>query len=173
MTLFDELKQICPQGKSAILQGVISSLPVLDQEFFISSGLRLQHFLAQCAHESDGFHTMEEYASGKAYEWRKDLGNTHAGDGVRYKGRGPFQLTGRSNYRNYGHILGIDLEGRPELAADPHTGMLIAAQYWTDHDLNKRADDDELTNITKAINGGLNGFADRKMYLDKFKALGI
>jgi putative chitinase len=173
MALFDELQRVCPRGKAIILQGVVAALPDLDTRFHIHTGLRLEHFLAQCAHESDGFHTMEEYASGAAYEGRHDLGNTHPGDGIRYKGRGPFQLTGRANYRSYGRALGLDLEGDPELAANPHTGMLIAGQYWVDHNLNSEADADMLTGITRAINGGLNGFADRKMYLDKFKQLGI
>jgi len=65
--------------------------------YHIDTPLRVAHFLAQVAEESDSFCTTEEYASGKAYEGRGDLGNTHVGDGPRYKGRGLIQLTGRGN----------------------------------------------------------------------------
>ncbi len=173
MPLLADLQGICPRARVDILEGVIRAIPTLSTRFGIHSGLRLQHFMAQAAHESDGFHTMEEYASGRAYEGRHDLGNTQPGDGVRFKGRGPFQLTGRFNYRSYGRALGLDLETHPELASDPYTGMLIAAQYWSDHNLNSSADGDQLVHITKAINGGLNGLADRKNYLAKFKQLQI
>jgi putative chitinase len=133
--------------------------------------LRLAHFLAQLGHESDGFKAMEEYASGADYEGRQDLGNVMRGDGVRYKGRGPIQVTGRANYRRFGQKLGIDLESHPEIAALPSIGMLTACTYWTDHGLNERADADDLNGITRAINGGLNGLPARKARLGQAKAL--
>ncbi len=71
--------------------------------------LRLAHFMAQLVHESGGFRYMEEIASGSAYEGRADLGNVKPGDGVRYKGRGPLQCTGRANYRKFGRKIGIAL----------------------------------------------------------------
>ncbi len=171
MSLIDDLVKAFPRAKLTILQGVVAAMPELQTKFHITPGLRLQHFVAQMGHESDGFHTMEEYASGRAYEGRKDLGNTQTGDGVRYKGRGPFMLTGRSNYRNYGKALGLDLENTPILAALPVNGTKIAAQYWSDHSLNKYADLDDIVTITKRINGGLNGLADRRAYLTKMKAI--
>jgi putative chitinase len=122
--------------------------------------LRLAHFLAQLGHESDGFKAMEEYASGADYEGRQDLGNVMRGDGVRYKGRGPIQVTGRANYRRFGQKLGIDLESHPEIAALPSIGIL-----------NERADADDLNGITRAINGGLNGLPARKARLGQAKAL--
>src|SRR6185436_14329439 len=60
------------------------------------------HFLAQACHETDHFKTLREYASGKGYEGRADLGNTQAGDGPRFRGRGIFQTTGRANYLQLG-----------------------------------------------------------------------
>ena len=124
--------------------------------------LRMVHFLGQLAHESDHFNAMEEYASGRAYEGRADLGNTQPGDGERYKGRGPIQITGRANYRYYGALIGIDLEKYPELASNPCIGMRLALEYWKAKGLNAYADMDDILTITKKINGGTNGLADRK-----------
>jgi len=136
----------------------------------IITALREAHFLAQICHESDGFATLEEYASGKAYEGRvKDLGNTQPGDGVRYKGRGLIQLTGRTNYRDIGQKLGVDLENNPQLAADPKIAVLTACEYWKRHHLNHLADNDDLRHITRIINGGYNGLAQRRHYLQRAK----
>lgn len=98
----------------------------------LDNSLRLIHFLAQLAHESGNFRYMEEIASGAAYEDRKDLGNTQVGDGKRFKGRGPIQLTGRANYRKYGQQLGIDFENNPEIVALPSIGLLVACKFWAD-----------------------------------------
>ena len=137
----------------------------------LDTPLRTAHFLAQVAHESDGFCTTEEYASGKAYEGRADLGNTQPGDGVRYKGRGLIQLTGRHNYGVYGKIIGEDLVGHPDRAADPATSLILACEYWnrTARGLSRFADADDIVSITRKINGGLNGLDDRKAYLAKAK----
>lgn len=133
--------------------------------------LRLAHFLAQLGHESGGFRYMEEIASGAAYEGRDDLGNTQPGDGKRYKGRGPIQLTGRANYRRFGQIAGIDFENHPEIAAIPSIGMLTASLYWIDRRLNELADQDDTAGITRRLNGGLNGLDDRRRRLTEAKAL--
>jgi putative chitinase len=109
----------------------------------LDSGLRLAHLMGQCAHESGGFRYMEEIASGAAYEGRKDLGNTQAGDGKRYKGRGPIQLTGRANYRAYGRVVGIDFEQHPEIVAFPSIGLMVACMYWDRNGLNGYADRDQ------------------------------
>lgn len=128
----------------------------------LGSGLRLAHFMAQLAHESDGFKAMQEYASGSAYEGRADLGNTQPGDGVRYKGHGPIQITGRANHRSYGQMLGIDFENHPELLTFPSIGLIAACAFWTTHRLNELADADNILAITKKINGGTNGLGDRQ-----------
>lgn len=131
--------------------------------------LRLAHFLAQLIHESGTFRYMEELASGQAYECRADLGNTQAGDGKRYKGRGPIQITGRANYRRYGRKLGIDIERHPEIAATPSIGLHLALEFWKANGLNTLADADNVVGITKLINGGHNGLDDRKAHLAKVK----
>ena len=135
----------------------------------LENSLRFIHFLAQLAHESGNFRYVEEIASGAAYEGRKDLGNVNKGDGVRYKGRGPIQLTGRANYRRYGQQLGIDFENNPEIVAIPSVGLLVACKFWADNNLNALADQDDVTTITRRINGGLNGFDDRKNKLSMIK----
>lgn len=134
------------------------------------SSRRLAHFLAQLVHESGSFRYMEELASGAAYEGRAVLGNTQPGDGVRYKGRGPIQITGRANYRAFGRKIGVDIERHPEIAAVPSIGLHLALEYWRNRDLNRWADADDIETITRKINGGLNGLADRKAQLAKIKA---
>lgn len=132
--------------------------------------LRFAHFIAQLTHESGNFRYMQEIASGTAYEGRKDLGNVMAGDGVKFKGRGPIQLTGRANYQKYGRALGIDFESHPELVAIPSIGLLIACKFWTNNGLNELADRDDLLTITRRINGGTNGLVERKANLAKIKS---
>lgn len=136
----------------------------------LENPLRLAHFMAQLMHESGGFKYMEEIASGAAYEGRADLGNTQSGDGVRFKGRGPIQITGRANYRKFGRSIGIDIESNPTIAAVPSIGLHLALEYWRDRALNALADRDDVEAITRKINGGTNGLADRKHRLQVVKS---
>lgn len=135
--------------------------------------LRLAHFMAQLIHESGGFRYMEEIwgptAAQRGYEGRTDLGNTQPGDGLRFKGRGPIQITGRANYRTFGRRIGIDIERHPELAAVPSIGLHLALEYWKAMGLNALADRDDIEAITRKINGGTNGLADRKAQLAKLR----
>lgn len=140
-----------------------------EYELLVGS-LRLPHFMAQICHESGSFRYMEEIASGQAYEGRGDLGNTQPGDGKRYKGRGPLQLTGRANYRAFGRRIGIDIERHPDIAAYPSIGLLLALQFWKQNSLNTLADRDDLRGITRRINGGLNGLDDRMAHLTRIKS---
>lgn len=139
-------------------------------EFDVNNPPRRAAFLAQVAHESGEFRFMEELADGAAYEGRKGLGNTQPGDGKRFKGRGPIQVTGRSNYNRYGQLLGIDLINHPELAAMPQVGFRIAGAFWKGNKLNEYADrPGNFTLISGKINGwnrdGVpNGMEDRTKY---------
>jgi putative chitinase len=140
----------------------------------ISTRLRAVHFLAQVGHESEGFVFLTELGGPNycaRYDGRADLGNTQPGDGYRYRGRGLIQLTGRANYRAYGAKLGLDLEGNPALAAEPATALKIACLYWRDHGCNALADADDINGVTRKVNGGLNGLADRTARLRELKAL--
>lgn len=129
---------------------------------------RLSCFLGQCCKETDGFLTMQEYGGDayftRKYEGRADLGNRQRGDGARFHGRGAIQITGRANYRAIGREIGLDLLTNPELAAIPSTSILIALQFWKDHALNVPADQRDVLAITKKVNGGVNGLAERVAY---------
>ena len=139
-----------------------------------NSNLRAAHFLAQTCHESDGFVTTVEYGDGTAYNGRIDLGNTQPGDGPRFKGRGLIQLTGRTNYKQYGDLLGLDLIASPDTAADPAIALKLACAFWKLKRLNALADQDDIVTITRRINGGLNGLDSRRHYLALAKtALGV
>lgn len=139
----------------------------------INTADRLAHFLAQVTHESGGFRYMKEIwgptPAQVRYEGRADLGNNHPGDGHRYMGRGLIQLTGRANYARFGPRIGIDLVAHPERAAEPGPAVQLAVAYWNDRGLNAYADRDDVVGITKKINGGTNGLADRKHALARAK----
>jgi len=100
-------------------------------------------------------------------DWGKqNLGNTDPGDGWRYRGRGLLQITGKTNYRNRGALLGIDLVGQPELVVDPRYALEIAAAYWKSRGCNELADADDLRGVTKQINGGFIGLPERETLLN-------
>lgn len=153
------------------------SLPDLMDLYEIDRPLRVAHFLSQLAHESDSFCTFEEYASGTAYEGRTDLGNVKSGDGRRFKGRGPIQLTGRANYRAFTAWMRKQLPGNvPDFEAEPHLVLeerwvaWSAIYFWAIKRLNEPADRDDVITVTRIINGGRNGLADRKEKLARAKA---
>lgn len=134
--------------------------------------LREAMFLAQIGHESGRLKYLEEIASGEAYEGRKDLGNVYPGDGKRYKGRGLIQITGRTNYAKVTKALHEDFVVHPELLAIPKYAVQSAYWYWDEHNLNHYADHDDLIGCTKKINGGLNGYEDRrKLYVSAINIL--
>lgn len=164
-----ELKAIMPNLSD---EKARHSLPYLNSamaEANINTPARKAAFLAQLAHESGELRYMEEIASGAAYEGRSDLGNTHPGDGRRFKGRGPIQLTGRANYAAASRDLGIDLVSHPERAADPDVAFRIAGWYWSRRGLNGLADSGNFSEITHRINGGYNGASDRVRYWERAK----
>jgi putative chitinase len=168
----DILKNICPQGDTNLMAALVKPLNDILPEYEINTHLRIAHFIAQAGHETAHFKTLVEYGSDSyfsRYDGRKDLGNTVAGDGLRYKGRGIFQLTGRFNYRAYGKKLNLDLENNPALAANPATSVRIACEYWKAKALNGWADRDDVKEITRRINGGFNGLADRVAKLARAK----
>ena len=130
----------------------------------ITNRMERAAFLAQADHESRGFGSMVEIGSPgyfKKYEGSKILGNTQKGDGEKFKGRGHFQLTGRDNYTRFGKMLGVDLVNNPDLAADPELSAKIAIKYWNVKGLGAKARAGEFDEVTRGINGKMNGKADR------------
>jgi predicted chitinase len=165
-----------PASKAALF------LPHLNEamaQYGIDSMMRTAAFVAQLAHESGEFRWMEEIwgptPAQRRYEPVTDLsqrlGNTEPGDGKRFKGRGPIQLTGRANYRRFGDLLGIDLMAAPEQAAAPEAAFRVAALYWKSRGLNELSDAENFREITRRINGGFNGLADRQKYFERAKAV--
>lgn len=154
-----------PKTCAAIFPHLASALA----EAQVNTKLRLAAFMAQVGHESGEFKYMEEIWGPTPAQLRYEppttlaarLGNTQKGDGFRYKGRGPIQLTGRANYRACGTALGLPLEDHPEEGATLEVAFRIAGWFWTSHRLNVLADAGDFDGITKAINGGTNGKEDR------------
>ena len=133
-------------------------------------GAELAAFLGQCAHESAKFTTTKEFADGSQYEGRKDLGNVKPGDGVRYKGRGFIQITGRANYTAAAKDLGIDLVNHPELAEKPDVAAKVSLWYWKTRVQPKISNFANTKAVTKKVNGGVNGLQDRTKLTKSFQA---
>ena len=158
--------------------------------FEIDTPREYAHFLAQACHETDHFRTLEEYASGKAYEGRKDLGNVIIGDGVRFKGRGIFQTTGRANYKQLGVKKGnpdLFLKN-PELLEQPEYAVWSACVFWKSRNLIDASNNDDSVLLSKkykgqiikvppveyisiTINGGKNGLEERKRFYERAKKI--
>ena len=151
----------------------------------ITSPIKLASWMAQCKVESAGFRALKEFASGAEYEGRKDLGNTQSGDGIRYKGRGFIQLTGRDVYKKMTSYFkcGIDFEAQPELVEQlewasksvlfffnvykkPGFKNRTMTQAYTDADTFW----DDCPSVSALVNGGTNGLAQRKQYYADYKA---
>ncbi|WP_165942386.1 glycoside hydrolase family 19 protein [Luteimonas terricola] len=160
----DQLLQIVPTLDPSRAPAIAEHLDIAMAEAKVDTPQRQAMFIAQLAHESGGFQYLEEIASGANYEGRADLGNTEPGDGERYKGRGYIQITGRYNYAAAGEALGLDLINNPELASLPENAARIAAWYWSDRNINAAADAGNFVEVTRLINGGTNGLADREAY---------
>lgn len=142
---------------------------------------RIAMWCAQIGHESAGLRYMEEIASGAAYEGRTDLGNTYPGDGVRFKGRGPIQVTGRRNYTvlsRWAHANGLVptdtffVDNPTELASDQY-GFIGVTWYWTtQRPMNDAADARDIARATQYVNGGQNGIKDRRNRYQNALSLG-
>lgn len=163
------LDHIAQRDTGVIGDGIAMGLDQYCPQYEINTHLRLAHFLAQACHETCRFRYLREIwgptAAQRLYEGRVDLGNVRVGDGYLYRGRGIFQLTGRANYARAAAALNIPLEVEPDLAADPEISARVACSFWSVHQINAAADADDIKRVTRAINGGLNGLADRERCL--------
>ena len=153
----------------AVDPSVLPALLSAMRSYAIDTPVRAAAFLAQVAHESGGFKYVRELwgptPAQLRYEGRADLGNTEPGDGERFMGRGYLQITGRANYRDVGRALATDLLTYPAKLEIPRLAAVSAAWWWSARKLNVLADhddDESFELITRRINGGLNGYDDRK-----------
>ena len=149
---------------------VMTYAPLLSKymsEYNIDNKHRKSAFLATIIHESGSFNYTKEIASGQAYEGRKDLGNIHPGDGVRFKGRGLIQLTGRYNYQQATKAFNVDFISNPELMEQPEWATAVSAWWWANRGLNAVADTRDFRHVTRMVNGGYNGMADRQKWYDR------
>lgn len=186
LVTLDQLDQAVPNAEKSDLKRYVGPLNDMMQKYEINTSLRVTHFIAQVGHESANFeHPAVENGSneyfknnyGPGTDVGEILGNTQEGDGPRFKGRGLIQLTGRSNYEDYGSYAGVDLtsktltarENREKLANDPHMAADVAGWYWKTRNLNESADADNVRKVTYGINGGYNGLEDRKRRLKNAK----
>jgi len=175
----DQLRRIMPNLAATKAESLLPHLNAAMAEFGIDTLLRTAAFAAQLAHESGEFRWMEEIwgptSAQKRYEPQTDLskrlGNSDAGDGLRFKGRGPIQLTGRANYSRFGGLLGLDLIGSPAQAAVPEVAFRIAALFWKNRGLNEFAEAGDFREVTRRINGGFNGLEDRLKYYERAKSV--
>lgn len=172
----DNIKALTKHAVPRIISGIVDNQQsIINGQ--INSPLRLCHFMAQLAHESAHFQVTREFASGAAYEGRKDLGNTQQGDGPRYRGRGLIQTTGRANYREATASIRAldpnapDFENNPEALEEFPWALLAGITYWQKRKINVAADQDDVVRVTKLINGGKNGLDERIKYLKIAKAI--
>ncbi len=171
----EQLRVIMPRLSAQRCAAFLPFLIAAIREFAIDTPARAAAFSAQLAHESGQLQFMQELWGPTEAQTRYEpvstlatrLGNTESGDGRRFKGRGPIQLTGRANYQTFGRLLGVDLVADPARAALPEVAFRIAGLFWQKKGLNELADlltDEAFKEITRRINGGSNGLADRRAF---------
>lgn len=168
----EQLKRVYAEAPVERLELFLPHLNRTFETYKIDTPQRIRMCLAQLGHESGQLRYVEELASGEAYEGRRDLGNTHPGDGKKYKGRGLIQLTGRKNYALAGLALDLPLLDKPELLLLPEHACSSAGWYWKNNNLNALCDAGFFKELTRRINGGQNGYADRyKLYQRAFDVI--
>lgn len=173
----DQLKRIYKEAPVERLELFLEPLNTTMGHFSIDRPQRIRMFLAQVGHESAQLRYTKEIASGAAYDTGRKaerLGNTpeEDGDGQLYKGRGLIQITGRRNYVMCGIYLDLPLLEHPELLETPMNACMSAGWYWHNENLNALADAGFFKELTRRINGGYNGYADRyKLYQRAFDVI--
>jgi putative chitinase len=177
----EQLQAIMPRAGPILCRNNIDAINTACQKWGINTPTRMAMFLGNCALECDELRETEEHwvptQAQLDYEPPHHvaavLGNTQKGDGVKYRGRGVIQLTGRSNYRMAGHAISQDLENFPELAAQIEHAWRVAGWFWETHGLNLIADTGDFQGTVQRINGGLTDLAERQTYYERArKALG-
>ena len=162
-------EQLISLGWKNVTSAMIEDLNNCLIRYDITTPERIRHFISQCSHESGAGKWPKELASGEAYEGRADLGNTQPGDGPKYKGGGYIQLTGRYNYQAFANAMGdpMIMEGGAAYVAEKYPWS-SAGFWWNKNGMNKLIDNGAtVEQVTRKVNGGTRGLADRQQYYDK------
>lgn len=176
MMTLERALQIMPRCPRLLAEARLPFFNDACLEFEINTPKRLSAFIAQGAHESIEWRHFDELWGPTEwqlkYEGHRGLGNTHPGDGLRFKGRGMFQITGRANYQLAGEALGLDLVADPPRASDKEIAFRTAGWFWNLHGLSALADVGDFAGITRHINGpAMLGQLERLAYYNKALAV--
>lgn len=162
-----------PQSKAALMANVDheSGGFTKSEENLNYSAKRLQEVFPNYYKDAESARAdagNPEAIANKVYGGR--MGNTEAGDGFKYRGRGALQLTGKAQYEEMGKKLGIDLVNNPDLAADPKYSAQIAVQHWKSSGADKAAQAGDFKLARKKTNGGYNGLDDVNSKMEGYLA---
>jgi predicted chitinase len=163
------LSEMKSLGWTTLTEAGLNELNGCLDRFAITTPLRFRHFLSQISHESVCGKYTKEIASGEAYETREDLGNTQPGDGPKFKGAGYLQMTGRYNYQAFANFVNDPLV--VEIGVDyvsVNYPWTCSGFWWYTNNMNALCDKEPtVETVTKRVNGGTNGLADRQAYYAK------
>lgn len=199
MITSENITDIFPNAKDEIVEALVNSIDMLAEKYEINSPLRLSHFLGQTALESGGFrlteenlnysadrlmavfpkyfrnidarayHRQPEKIANHVYSNRMGNGDEESGDGYKFRGRGLIQLTGRNNYTLFADDNNMTVDEAADYLTTPEGAIESAAWFWYNNDLNELADSDNVKAVTKRVNGGEHGLAERTKYTKYFK----
>jgi putative chitinase len=185
------LKILLPKCKDSNIKKYLEPLNMCIEKYNLSTPQRLGMFLAQTAHESASYNVVienlnykadqllavfgkyfdeesaKEYArhperiANRVYANRMGNGPEESGDGWKYRGRGIIQITGKDMYAYLSKKMAYDFVNEPDALTRPFAAVLSAGEFWISRNLNTFADKGDFIGITKRINGGLNGYAER------------
>lgn len=199
MVALVQLQKIFPKTPVETLSKYVDPLAKVFKTYEINTPLRQAHFLAQVGHESGGFNFTKEnlnysadallkvfpkyfnadsaasharnpqMIANRVYSNRMGNGDVVSNDGFNYRGRGLIQLTGKTNYTNFGKAVGLALDKVVAYLETPEGAAMSAGWFWDTNKLNAKADTDNIQSVTKTINGGTNGLDDRMAILARAK----
>ena len=118
---------------------------------------------------AEPFGNNPEALANKVYASRMGNGTPDSGDGWKYRGRGYIQITGRDGYRSVGAAIGMNLEADPDRAEALPDALRVACGFWKLKNINAACDEGDFVKVTRLINGGTIGLADREAWLQKVR----